>query len=105
LKLDNEQKYVGVDNDENGGMTASGRIIRDAWVFGILPEAERCEGWGLQALTGLYEKVSDAWEPYGHLPSRLPPDLFERHRRIYEEAMRIAREKGWDPEQSLDGDR
>ena len=32
--------YVGIDDDYFGGMTPIGTIIRDAWVFGILPESE-----------------------------------------------------------------
>lgn len=45
-----EQVYSGVDQDEDGGLTPLGRIVIDAWVFGILPEREMC---------GL-EHVSDA---------------------------------------------
>jgi hypothetical protein len=35
---------------------------------------------------------------YGNLPSRLPPELRERHVEIYGRAMNAARDKGWDPE-------
>ena len=28
-----EQHYVGVDQDENEGLTHLGRIVRDAWVL------------------------------------------------------------------------
>ena len=31
-------KYVGIDNDVNGGMTTIGKLIRDAWVF-VVPES------------------------------------------------------------------
>ena len=34
--------YPGIELEENGGMTMHGRIIRDAWVFGILPENDGC---------------------------------------------------------------
>ena len=32
--------YIGIDKDLQGGMTTIGKIIRDAWVFGILPETQ-----------------------------------------------------------------
>lgn len=99
-----DQKYPGIDKDPNCGMNPTGNIIRDAWVFGILPETETCEGWTLQGIDSLYDKVSKAWEPYGHLPSRLPPELAARHRRIYDDATRRARDRGWDPDSSLGDD-
>lgn len=79
-------------------MNPTGNIIRDAWVFGILPETETCEGWTVQGVDDLYDKVTEAWLPYGHLVSRLPPELAEKHKRIYDEAIKNAREKGWNPE-------
>ena len=94
--------YPGIDNDHFGGMTDAGRLIRDAWVFGILPESETCEGWDYGRLENLYQQVSEAWEPYGHLVSNLPDDLRERHERIHGEAIRLAREQGWPPELSDD---
>ncbi len=39
------KSYVGLDNDINGGMTDTGKIIRDAWAFGLIPEDETCKGW------------------------------------------------------------
>jgi hypothetical protein len=36
--------------------------------------------------------------PYGLLASRLPPELRERHARIYAAAVVRAREEGWNPE-------
>ena len=92
-----QQTYVGIHNDSNG-VSPTANIIRDAWVFGILPENESCEGWSLDRLDELYEKVSKAWDPYGSLASQLPPDLRERHARIYDAAIRYAREHGWNPE-------
>jgi hypothetical protein len=41
----NERKYVGIDKDPKGAMNPTGNIIRDAWVFGLIPETETCEGW------------------------------------------------------------
>ena len=90
--------YMGIDKDPLGAMNPTGNIIRDAWVFGLLPETETCEGWSVQRINGLYETVHREWEKYGHMVSNLPPDLRERHKRIYDEAIKSAREKGWDPE-------
>jgi hypothetical protein len=90
--------YQGLDKDPQGGMNPTGNIIRDAWVFGLIPETETCAGWTLQGIEALYDKVEAAWEPYGRLPSRLPPDLRERHARIYAAAVERARAAGWNPE-------
>lgn len=91
-------RYAGIDVDEQGGLTDAGRIIRDAWVFGLIPETETCRGWTLDQLNNLYDQVSAAWAPYGHLVSKLPPELQARHQRIYNAAIQRARESGWDPE-------
>ncbi|WP_293006312.1 hypothetical protein [Nitrosomonas sp.] len=93
-----EQIYVGIDQDKNGGLTHLGRIVRDAWVFEILPESETCTGWSGAQMQSLYEKVYAAWEPYAHLPSRLPEELRERHAQLYAQAIASAKEKGWDTE-------
>lgn len=90
--------YPGIHNDRFGGMTDIGRIIRDAWVFGLLPETETCEGWDYGRIESLYDRVHTAWAPYGHLASRLPPELRARHERIYAAALQRARELGWSPE-------
>jgi len=89
------QHYVGIDRDKDEGLTNLGRIVRDAWVFGILPETETCSGWSSAEMQLLYEKVHAAWEPYAHLPSRLPDDLRERHTRLYSQAIAEAKKKGW----------
>jgi hypothetical protein len=93
-----QQTYAGIDAEEHHGMTMTGRIIRDAWVFGLLPEGEGFAGKGAGALQNLFEAVHKAWEPYGQLPSRLPPDLAERHARIHAEAVARAKGMGWDAE-------
>lgn len=90
--------YPGIDQDHYGGMTPIGRIIRDAWVFQLLPETESCAGWSHDRLQELYDRVAQAWQPYGQLASRLPEDLRARHERIYAEAIRRARALGWDAE-------
>ncbi len=96
--------YPGIHRDRQGGMTTVGTIIRDAWVFGILPEDETCEGWTLDRIEAIYDKVTEAWKPYGHLASRLPAELRQRHARIFGDAMQEARAAGWNPELDDEGD-
>jgi len=95
-------KYVGIHNDVNGGMTTIGKLIRDAWVFGVLPETETCEGWNLARIDALLDKVNQEWDKYGCLVSHLPEELFERHQRIHDEATRVARAAGWRGEHETD---
>ena len=90
--------YVGLDNDINGGMTMIGNMIRDAWVFEILPETEKCEGWEISRIDAIHQQVNAEWDKYGCLVSGLPEDLRARHKRIYDEAITQAKAKGWDPE-------
>jgi hypothetical protein len=90
--------YMGIDNDVKGAMTTTGNIIRDAWVFGLIPESETCAGWTVQGIESLYDKVNAEWDKYGCLVSNLPTELRDRHRRIYDAAIAMAREHGWDPE-------
>ncbi|MFZ5503260.1 MAG: hypothetical protein ACOY3V_07025 [Pseudomonadota bacterium] len=92
------QTYVGIDRDNNGGLTHLGRMVRDAWVFGILPETETCAGWDSARMQNLYERVFAAWEPYAHLPSRLPGELREKHARFYAQGIKTARAEGWSAE-------
>ena len=94
--------YPGIELEENGGMTMHGRIIRDAWVFGILPENDGCAGRNATEMRLLIDKVQLAWEPYGQVPSKLPPELAERHMRIHDAAIKAARAKDWNPELSDD---
>jgi hypothetical protein len=93
--------YEGIDKDPLGAMNQTGTIIRDAWVFGIIPESETCAGWAYGRIEDLYAQVSAAWEPYAHLPSQLPTELREKHQRIYAEAMDNARKLGWDPDAEI----
>lgn len=94
--------YPGINHEEHHGMTMTGRIIRDAWVFGLLPEGDACIGKTAGDLQNLFEAVHQSWEPYGHLPSLLPPELAERHGRIHAEAIVRAKKLGWDPELAED---
>ena len=100
----NEQRYVGIDKDLNGGMTDSGKIIRDAWIFDIIPETETCEGWMAAGIQSLWEKTNAEWEKYGFLVSNLPEDIRQRFDRIQDEAIKRARAAGWDPEKDVDED-
>ena len=88
-------KYVGINNDVNGGMTSIAKIIRDAWVFELIPESETCEGWNLAGVDALLDKVNAEWDKYGCLVSHLPPELAERHSRIHGSAIANAKANGW----------
>lgn len=96
--MNNIKKYPGIHSDVFGGMTDIGHIVRDAWVFELIPETETCQGWERAQFDELYTKVHQAWEPYGHMVSHLPAGLRERHERIYTEAVKRARELGWSPD-------
>ena len=96
------QTYVGVDNDLNGGMTVLGKLVRDAWVFGLLEETETCEGWDGNRIDVLLQKVNAEWDKYGCMVSHLPPELFERHQRIHDNAFTKAKAVGWNGERETD---
>lgn len=96
--------YVGINNEKFGGMTDIGKIIRDAWVFELIPETETCEGWNQQGLNALLNKVNAEWDKYGCMVSNLPEELFERHQRIYGEAVAKAKEAGWNGELEIFSD-
>ncbi|TVP85798.1 MAG: hypothetical protein EA347_09620 [Thioalkalivibrio sp.] len=104
------RRYVGIHNDLHGGMTPIGGVIKDAWVFGLIPETETCEGWQLAQIQILHDRVSAEWDKYGLLVRNLPPELQERHARIHDAAVAQARELGWvagldlDSEMSGSGD-
>jgi len=91
-------KYVGIDNDINGGMTSIGKIIRDAWVFELLPETETCEGWNLAGIDALLQKVNAEWDKYGCMVSQLPDELRQRHQKIHDQAISKAKSSGWSGE-------
>jgi hypothetical protein len=96
--------YAGIDRDVNGGMTPTGKIIRDAWIFGLLPEQENCAGWDARRIEALWAQVSSEWEKYAFSVAALPPPLRERFGRIQEAALARARAAGWDPELELEED-
>ncbi len=89
--------YPGLHADRHG-LTQLGRIVLDARVFGLIPDAEDCAGWSLGRMQELTQRVEQAWDRHGGLPSRLPAELLERHRATYEQAIEQARARGWDPE-------
>ena len=93
---------MGITNDVNGGMTVIGKIIRDAWVFNLIPETETCEGWNLAGIDALLQKVNSEWDKYGCLVSSLPKELFDRHQKIHLEWLEIARNSGWSGETETD---
>jgi len=92
-----DKDYVGFHNDKHG-MTQLGRIVLDAWLFGLLPETEDCTGWDMGRMQGLMDQVEKEWDKYGNLPSRLPDELRQRHIKLYEKALALAKDKGWNPE-------
>ena len=96
------KKYVGIFNDQHGGMTDTGKIIRDAWVFELIPETQDCEGWLAQGIQDLWEKVDAKWAEYGFQVANLPPDVRERFDRIQAESVERARAAGWDPQRDIE---
>jgi hypothetical protein len=90
-------KYVGLNQDRHE-ITPLGRIVLDARIFGIISETEDCAGWSISQMQVLMGKVDQLWDQYGNLPSELPPELAERHHRIYAAAIARAKERGWDAE-------
>jgi len=93
--------YVGVHKDMNGGMTEMGKIVRDAWVFGFIPETETCEGWSADQIQSLWSKNSEEWNKYNFQVGSLPPDMLKTFMRIHDASMARARGAGWDPEKDL----
>ena len=96
------QKYVGYQEDITNGMTTTVKIILDARVFGLIKEDENCDGWLAAGILALQEKVADAWDKHGFIPSRLPDELREKHARIYKQAVKDARANGWDPDREIE---
>jgi len=93
--------YPGLHQDTHG-MTVLGRVVLDGWLFGLIPETEDCAGWDLQRMQKLMGQVEQVWDQYGNLPSRLPPELRERHAKLYDMATERARQRGWDPQRDED---
>ena len=98
----NASTYIGINNEINGGMTSIAEMIRDAWVFGLIPETQTCQGWNSAGIDALLQKVNAEWDKYGCLVSHLPPELAERHGRIHGAALETARAAGWSGEVETD---
>jgi len=96
------ETYIGIDKEMHGGMTAIGKVICDAWVFGLIPETETCEGWNLARFDVLLGKIDAEWDKYGCLVSQLPDDLRARHERIYSAVINKAKATGWSGEVETD---
>jgi hypothetical protein len=92
-----QHRYAGIDNDHYGGMTPIGKIVKDAWLFGVIPATETCENWTHSQLQAINEQVQLEWDKYGCMVSSLPDDLKKRHAEINDKAIKKARELGWDP--------
>lgn len=96
-----KRTYVGIHNDAHGGMSSAGKVVRDAWVFSLIPESETCEGWDLARLNALSQQVNEEWDKYGCMVSKLPEELFTRHQRIYNAAIETAKSSGWTGEDEM----
>ncbi|HYE35309.1 hypothetical protein [Methylocaldum sp.] len=96
------EPYVGIHNDLYGGMTDIGRIIRDAWAFGLIAESETCAGWQAAGIESLWEKVHETWDHYGFSVRNFPEELRQRYLRIQEEAVTRAKALGWNADLDLE---
>ena len=97
-----KKQYVGIHKDAYGGMTDTGKIIRHAWVFGLIPETETCEGWLPARIEALWVQVNAELEKYGFLVSNMPPELKERFMRIQTESVERAKKAGWTADVATD---
>ncbi len=103
MKKLSEARYIGIDKDVHGGMTDTGKIVRTAWAFDLIPEEETCEGWLASRLEELWIKTNDEWEKYGFLVSGLPDDIREKYLRIQADAVKKANAAGWSADLSAEG--
>jgi hypothetical protein len=89
--------YCGFNQDTHG-LTMLGRAVLDGWLFELIPRSEDCTGWDMQRMQQLMTQVEARWDNYGMLPSRLPPELQQRHVELYAWATERGRARGWNPE-------
>lgn len=87
-------RYLGFFQDGHG-ITQLGRVVLDAWVFELISREEDCKGWDLGQMQILMQRVQEAWDRHGGLPSRLPPGLREQHQSTYQWAIDRAKTLGW----------
>ena len=92
--MQDKMTYSGFYQDSHG-MTMLGRVVLDAWLFDLLPRSEDCAGWDLNRMQQLMDKVSQAWDAQGSLPSRLSSPLRQRHAELYTWAAERAQGLGW----------
>ncbi len=99
--------YVGLDEDlaTGEGITPIAKIILDAKVFGLIKDDESCKNWAPGQIHNLYDSVIKAWDPFGSLPSLLPPELKQKHAALYGPAIERAKSSGWNPDQDLENER
>jgi hypothetical protein len=88
--------YVGINQDIDGGMTDTGRIIREAGAFGLVPETGTCAGWNAQAIENRWCQTLAEWAKYNHQGGQPPDEIRERFLRIQQHAFVRARATGWD---------
>ena len=81
--MPSHKQSVEMHNDPSASEIDRGRVIRDAWVFGIVPESESCDGWTIQALVQLEHKVNEVWKKYDFKAANLPPHIRTHFDRIY----------------------
>ena len=98
IRRNQDSQYVGINNDLYGGMTDTGKIIRDAWAFELIPETETCEGWLVTGIEDLWRQVNEEWEKYQFSVGALPDDIRQRYMRIQLAAVEHAKSLGWDAE-------
>ena len=96
--------YIGIDKDCYGGMRDIGKLIRDAWAFGLIPPQETCAGWDAGKLEQLWQQVNGEWSRYNFRVNDLPGEIRERYLRIQQQAVDTARQAGWDAERYLEDD-
>ncbi len=92
-----QKTYAGIYNDNFGGMTPLGSIVKDAWVFGLIEPTETCEGWSIGEMQNLYDRVTANWQAVGYRVAALPPEQRQRHAEIQAAAIERAKTAGWDP--------
>ncbi|MGI9212638.1 MAG: hypothetical protein ACR2HF_09205 [Methylococcaceae bacterium] len=96
--------YIGLDQDQYGGMTDIGRIVRDARAFGLIDEQETCAGWVAPAIEKLWINVQEYWREHGYSVAKLPEDVRTRYLKLQEAAVAKARHQGWNPDYELEDD-
>jgi len=102
--MNDPRRYAGIQNDEGGGMSPTAKIVRDAWVFGLIPEDETCEGWMVHQIEALWEQVNAEWEKYGFRVGEMPEALRARYLAIQSAATERAKAGGWSGAQELEDD-